>query len=61
MECYRVSSGICAVHLTNEFAEWLEDNRTFTFGELLEITGAVREELTMILNMLAKNKIIIET
>ena len=59
-ECYRVSSGICAVHLTNEFAEWLKDNHTFTFAELLEITGAEREELTMIVNMLAKNKIIID-
>ena len=58
MECYRVSSGIAAVHLTNEFAEWLRDTHTFTFQELLSATGAEREELALILNMLAKNQII---
>lgn len=57
-ECYRVSVGISAVHLTDEFAEWLRDNQHFTFGGLLEISGVEREELNLILNMLAKNKII---
>ena len=58
-ECYRVSSGIAAVHLTNEFAEWLRDTHIFTFRELLSAAGAEREELALILNMLAKNKIVI--
>ena len=57
-ECYRVSSGISAVYLTNDFAEWLKDNKSFTFSELSEISGVEREYLNAILNMLAKNRII---
>ena len=57
-ECYRVSSGILAVHLTNDFARWLMDNPAFTFSELVRVTEADREELTLILNMLVKNGII---
>ena len=57
-ECYRVSSGILAVHLTDDFAMWLMSNPSFTFSELLNVTGADREELTLILNMLAKNNML---
>ena len=57
-ECFRVSAGISAVHLDNEFAEWLQDNTSFTFIELLKISGAGRVELTLILNMLIKNRIL---
>ena len=57
-ECYRVSSGILAVHLTDNFAEWLMSHHGFKFSELLRVTGADREELTLILNMLAKNNIL---
>ena len=57
-ECFRVSAGISAVHLDNEFAEWLQDNTSFTFIELLKISGAGRDELTLILNMLIKNRIL---
>ena len=57
-ECFRVSAGISAVHITNDFAEWLKGNPCFTFAELLGVTGADREELALILNMLAKNGII---
>ncbi len=59
-ECWRVSSGITAVHLADDFAEWLRGKGVFTFGELLRLTGAEREELAVILSMLANNSIIIE-
>lgn len=58
-ECYRISSGITAAYLTNDFAQWLMNNPAFTFSELMSVTGADKEELTMILNMLAKNNILI--
>jgi len=54
----RVSAGICAVHLTNEFAEWLEGNPEFRLSELEEAAGVERETLNVIMNMLAKNGII---
>ena len=57
-ECFRVSVGIVAVHLTNDFAEWLQENKLFKFSELLNISNLSREELTLIVNMLIKNKII---
>lgn len=59
-ECMRVSAGISAAHLTNEFADWLEGHAAFTFTELLDASGVKREELNAILNMLARNKIIIQ-
>lgn len=59
MECCRVSSGISAVHITKDFARWLEENHTFTFAVLLEASGCEREELSLILNMLAMNRIIL--
>ncbi|MBQ7733897.1 MAG: radical SAM protein [Synergistaceae bacterium] len=60
-DCYRVSVGITAAHLTNEFAEWLQANPSFKFNELQKISDIEieREELTLILNMLIKNRIII--
>ena len=57
-ECYRVSVGIVAVHLTNEFAQWLKNNPCFTFKELAKISHIQHEELKLILNMLIKNTII---
>ncbi len=57
-ECYRVSVGIVAVHLTNEFAQWLKNNPWFTFTELAKISHIQHEELNLILNMLIKNAII---
>ena len=34
LECYRVSVGIVATHLSNEFAEWLQLNKSFIFSFL---------------------------
>ena len=59
-ECFRVSCGILAVHLADEFAEWLMNRETFTFGELSEASGVSDEELGLVVNMLLQNKIIIE-
>lgn len=58
LECNRVSVGIVAIHLTNEFAKWLQKNRHFTFNALLCETEVSKEELNVIVEMLLKNGII---
>lgn len=60
-ECCRVSVGITAVHLMNEFARWLTEHESFSFGELLGSTKNVPEKnVSLILNMLIRNKIVFE-
>lgn len=58
LECYRVSVGIVATHLTNEFAEWLQQNKNFSFASLKEVTELDDDNLNAVIDMLCKNGIV---
>lgn len=58
LECYRVSVGIVATHLTNEFAEWLQQNKIFSFAFLKEVTELDDDNLNAVIDMLCKNGIV---
>ena len=57
-ECYRVSVGIVATHLSNEFANWLQQNKTFSFSLLKDATELDNDDLNAVLDMLVKNGIV---
>lgn len=56
--CYRVSVGIVAAYLADEFAVWLMKNRGFSFRSLMSAAGGDRSRLDMVLDMLLKNGIV---
>lgn len=58
LECYRVSVGIVATHLTNEFAEWLQQNKKFSFASLKKVTELDDDNLNAVIDMLCKNGIV---
>ncbi len=57
-ECYRVSVGFVATHLSNDFANWLMENHSFKFDDLQKATPAPRAQLLAVLKMLLNNGII---
>ena len=58
LDCYRVSVGIVATHLTIEFAEWLQQNKIFSFAFLKEVTELDDDNLNAVIDMLCKNGIV---
>lgn len=58
LECTRVSVGIVAVFLEDEFAVWLKRNKHFSFQMLSQAAELSNTELNIILEMLLKNGII---
>ncbi len=58
-ECYRVSVGIVAMYLHDEFAEWLQENSKFSFEQLRQATELESDELNVVIDTLCKNGILV--